>query len=84
MSEEDDDFEGGDNQIKKKDEIDVVNEAKAMDLFDNQASHDISNSDSMTVQQKTNFFVSFILIIVVDHQLCSHQHLQLRSITEEA
>ncbi len=50
MSEEDDDFEGGDNQIKKKDEIDVVNEAKAMDLFDNQASHDISNSDSMTVQ----------------------------------
>ncbi len=35
MSEEDDDFEGGDNQIKKKDEIDVVNEAKAMDLFDN-------------------------------------------------
>lgn len=40
FSDEDDDFEGGDNQIAKKDEIDVVNEAKAIDLVESEPLRD--------------------------------------------
>lgn len=49
FSDEEDDFEGGDNQIAKKDDIDVVNEAKAIDLVESEPLPENSNSDTMTL-----------------------------------
>lgn len=61
MISDDDDFEEGRNQILKKDEIDVEDE----DGFQKIVREDMAGGDddeeirdTMTVQQKTNFFVS--------------------------
>jgi hypothetical protein len=60
-SDDDDDFEGGDNQVRKKDEFDIEDEEKFKDIveLDNLRNSDIeAENDSLSLQAKTNYFVS--------------------------
>ena len=59
MISDDDDFEEGRNQIVKKDEIDVEDELGFQKIVreDLVGEDDEEAKDTMTVQQKTNFFV---------------------------
>lgn len=59
MLSDDDDFEEGRNQIIKKDEIDEEDELGFQKIVREDIRDDDEEiRDTMTVQQKTNFFVS--------------------------
>jgi hypothetical protein len=62
MISDDDDFEEGRNQIVKKDEIDEEDELGFQKIVreDAYGEDDEEAKDAMTVQQKTNFFVSHL------------------------
>jgi hypothetical protein len=65
MISDDDDFEEGRNQIVKKDEIDEEDELGFQKIVREDADRedDEEAKDAMTVQQKTNFFVSHLLCL---------------------
>jgi len=58
MISDDDDFEEGRNQIVKKDEIDEEDEDGFQKIVREDLREEDEERDNMTVQQKTNFFVS--------------------------
>ena len=60
MISDDDDFEEGRNQIVKKDEIDLEDELGFQKIVrEDLGDYDEEIVETMTVQQKTNFFVRF-------------------------
>ncbi len=69
-SDEEDDFEAGNNQIKKKDDIDIEDEEKfEHNMMNEDDPEAITNRDTMTLAQKTNYFVGIYRLNLVDHQL---------------
>ena len=56
---DEDDFEGGNNQIQRKDDIDLEDEDKIGEIVDDADVEIIGGVRmTMTLQQRTNFFVS--------------------------
>lgn len=48
-SDDDDDFEGGDNQLKKRDEFDIEDEDKFKREMGTDSDNDLSTRDDMTL-----------------------------------
>jgi len=68
ISSDDDDFEGGDNKIEKKVDVDIENEFEFMNLVKNDVADDVEavfSRETMSLQSKTNYFVNLQLIIVL-------------------
>ena len=79
LSSDEDDFEKGDNQQEKGDDIDIEDEHGFINIVQNEKAVNKENDDSeneeMSLQQKQNLFVRLFMINRVDNQLGTNEHL---------
>lgn len=79
LSSDEDDFEKGDNQQEKGDDIDIEDEHGFINIVQNEKAANKENDDSeneeMSLQQKQNLFVRLFMINRVDNQLGTNEHL---------
>ena len=79
LSSDEDDFEKGDNQQEKGDDIDIEDEHGFINIVQNEKAANKENDDSeneeMSLQQKQNLFVRLFMINHVDNQLGTNEHL---------